>query len=74
MAHIDPTKPVEDRHPVFPWLTESRRGLLYRVLTAGGALAVFYGLMTANEVALWVGLAVAVSNGTPAAHTPVRGT
>lgn len=29
---------------------------LYRVLAAAGPIAVFYGLATSEEVALWIGL------------------
>lgn len=71
MAHTDPTRPTDAApHPVFPWLTEARRAWLYRVLVALGALLVLYGVATATEVAVWLGLAVALSNATPAAHTP----
>lgn len=32
------------------------RAWLYRVLAAAGPIVVFYGLMTAEEAALWIGL------------------
>lgn len=71
MSHVDPTTPPEaEPHPVLPWLTTPRRAWLYRVLLASGALAVLYGLASGEEVALWLGLAVALSNVTPAANTP----
>lgn len=65
MSHVD-----TEEHPVFPWLTRRRRAWLYRVLVAAGGVLTVYGVATAEEVAVWLGLAVAVSNATPAAHTP----
>lgn len=50
------------------------RRWLYRVLGAGGPLIVFYGWMTAEEVALWVGLGGTILGTVPsavaAANTP----
>lgn len=37
-------------------MSESTRGWIYRVATALGALAIFYGAATEAEVALWIGL------------------
>jgi len=71
VTHVDPTTlPDAEPHPVLPWLTTPRRAWLYRVLTAVGALAILYGLVSGEEAAAWLGLAVALSNVTPAAHTP----
>lgn len=39
---------------------------LFRVFAALGPLAIFYGLMTADEAALWIGLGGTIF-GTPAA-------
>lgn len=47
------------------------RAYLYRVLCAAGAVALFYGLMSAEEVAVWAG-AVAVLFGVPAYNTPTQ--
>ncbi|WP_217182597.1 hypothetical protein [Streptomyces sp. AC495_CC817] len=48
------------------------RAWAYRVLVAAGAVAVFYGLMSSQEVVVWLGLAAVVFNATPAAATPIR--
>lgn len=47
------------------------RGYLYRVLTAAGGLAVFYGLMTAEEAVMWAGF-VATLFVVPAYNTPLK--
>lgn len=59
-------------HPVFSWLTETRRAWLYRVLTAVAALAVVYGLISGEQAAAWIavgaaliGLPVAAANTRP---------
>lgn len=46
------------------------RAYIYRVLLAAGAVATFYGLMTAEELAVWGGLAVTVLMVLPTANTP----
>lgn len=48
------------------------RAYAYRVLVAAGAVATFYGALTANEVTMWLGVAAVVFNVTPAAATPTR--
>lgn len=49
------------------------RAWIYGVLVAAGPLAVFYGLATQEEVALWLGVAAsALGNGLALANTPVR--
>lgn len=53
-------------------MTEKTRGYIYRILIAVGSLVVGYGLITANELALWLGLAVAVLNIMPTANTSIR--
>lgn len=53
------------------WFTESRRGYLYRILIAVGALMAGYGVISQNEVALWSGALMAVLNVTPAVNTKV---
>ena len=42
------------------------RRWIFRVVIAVGPIVVFYGLMTADEVALWIGLGGTIL-GTPAA-------
>lgn len=48
---------------------QSTRAYAYRVVTGAGVIASFYGLLTAEEVALWAGL-VATLFVVPAANTP----
>lgn len=50
-------------------MSEKTRAYIYRILIAAGAAAVGYGLITANELALWLGVATAVLNIMPAANT-----
>lgn len=46
------------------------RKYTYGILVAAAPLAVFYGLMTAQEVALWLGVAsAAIGNGLAFANT-----
>jgi len=47
------------------------RAWIYGTLIAAGPLTVFYGLATAQEVALWLGVAAsALGNGLALANTP----
>ncbi len=47
------------------------RAWLYGILIAAGPLAVFYGLATNQEVALWLGVAAAaLGNGLALGNTP----
>lgn len=51
------------------WLRRERnRAYLYRVFASAGVVAVGYGLLSAEEVALWAGL-VATTFALPAANT-----
>jgi hypothetical protein len=54
-------------------MNETQRAYTYRILIAVGTLATGYGLLSANEVALWLGLATAVLNIMPAANTKIHG-
>jgi hypothetical protein len=54
-------------------MTETQRAYTYRILIAVGTLATGYGLITADEVALWLGLATAILNIMPAANTKIHG-
>lgn len=51
---------------------EVTRGYIYRILVAVGTLATGYGIITADQVALWLGLATAVLNIMPAANTSIK--
>lgn len=58
---------VEDWGPI--------RGYVYRVLTALGLAAVLYGILTGDEVKVWLEVAAAVlalGNGLAAANRPVH--
>ena len=50
-------------------MTEKQRAYTYRILIAVGTLVVGYGLITANELALWLGVVTAVLNIMPSANT-----
>jgi hypothetical protein len=53
--------------------TEPVRAWIYRVLIAVGAVVGAYGLLEANEVATWLGLAAVVLNVMPASNTSTKG-
>lgn len=49
------------------------RGYLYRVLVAAATVAAGYGLVTSQELAVWLGLvATVLGTGTAAWFTPTR--
>jgi hypothetical protein len=52
--------------------TQEVRGWIYRVLVAVGALLAGYGLLTTDQIALWLGVVVAVLNVMPSANTSVK--
>lgn len=58
------------------WFTQARRAYIYRVLTALGPAAVFYGLLSGAEVALWLGIGGTVlqtgATALAAANTPTK--
>lgn len=58
----------------FAWLTPARRRRVYISAAAAGPILAFYGLMTQEEFALWLGFAGTVlgatGNGLAAANTP----
>lgn len=54
------------------FLTEPVRGWIYRVLVAVGLLLVGYGVISAEQWALWAGVLVAVLNVMPSANTSVK--
>lgn len=55
-------------------LTPARRRYIYRVLTTLGAVVIFYGVATGEEVALWLNVVatalLAGGTGLAAANTP----
>lgn len=53
-------------------LKETTRAYIYRILAAVGAVVMGYGMITANELALWLGLATAVLNIMPSANTSTK--
>lgn len=53
-------------------LTPEVRGWIYRVLIAVGVLVAGFGWATSDQVALVMGVVVAVLNVMPAGNTPVK--
>lgn len=52
-------------------MTEQTRAYIYRILIAIGAVVAGYGLISSEELALWLGVATAVLNIMPAANTSI---
>lgn len=52
--------------------SEKTRAYIYRVLVGLGAVALTYGLLSANEIATWLGLAGIVFNVMPTANTTTK--
>lgn len=50
--------------------TQKRRAYIYRCLSAGGAVAIYYGTASGEEVAVWLGAAAIVLNIMPILNTP----
>ena len=53
-------------------MTETTRAYIYRILIAAGTVALAYGLITSEQIAVWLGLATAVLNIMPAANTSIH--
>lgn len=53
-------------------LNEKTRAYIYRVLVAVGVLLTGYGVISGNELTLWLGVATAVLNVMPAANTTTK--
>jgi len=53
-------------------MTETTRAYIYRILIALGTVATGYGLITADQIAMWLGLATAILNIMPAANTKIH--
>lgn len=54
-------------------MNEQTRAYIYRILIAVGAVVAGYGLISSEELALWLGVATAVLNIMPAANTSTGG-
>lgn len=55
---------------MFNWFNdEANRALVYNTAVAAGAIVIFYGLATQEEVAVWVGFVLALTNGLARANT-----
>jgi hypothetical protein len=52
--------------------TQEVRGWIYRVLIAVGAVLVTYGVLSADELAVWLGVVVAMLNVMPSVNTSVK--
>lgn len=52
--------------------SEQIRAYIYRLLMAAGAIAMFYGIMTDEELAVWLGFASVALNVLPATNTSIR--
>lgn len=52
--------------------TEEVRAWIYRILIAVGALLVTYGVLSADDLAVWMGVIVAVLNVMPAGNTSIK--
>lgn len=53
-------------------LTPQVRAWIYRILVAVGVLAAGYGLLTDEQVVMWLGLATAIFNIMPSANTSTK--
>jgi hypothetical protein len=53
-------------------MNESTRAYIYRILIAVGTLVAGYGLISNDELALWLGLATAALNIMPTANTSTK--
>lgn len=51
---------------------EKTRAYIYRVLVAVGLLLVGYGIISGNELTLWLGVATAALNIMPVANTNTK--
>jgi hypothetical protein len=51
---------------------EQTRAYIYRILAAAGAVAAGTGIITGDDIVLWLGLAAAVLNIMPAMNTTTK--
>lgn len=54
-------------------MSEKTRAYIYRILIAVGTIVTAYGLITTEQLAVWLGLATAILNIMPAANTSTKG-
>lgn len=54
-------------------MTEQIRAYIYRILVAIGAVVFAYGLLSSEEIAVWLGLATAILNIMPTVNTSTKG-
>ena len=52
--------------------SEKVRAYIYRLLMAAGAVAMFYGIITNEELAVWLGFASVALNVLPATNTSIK--
>jgi hypothetical protein len=52
--------------------SEQIRAYIYRILMAGGAVAMFYGILSNEELTVWLGFAAVVLNVLPATNTTTK--
>lgn len=52
--------------------SEQIRAYIYRLLMAAGAIAMFYGIMTNEELVVWLGFASVALNVLPATNTSTK--
>lgn len=52
------------------WFTTNRRAYIYRVILAAGGIMLFYGIVSAQELAVWGGAIATVLMILPTANTP----
>lgn len=54
------------------WFTQKRRAYAYRATMAAGGVAVFYGVISAQELVVWGGAIATVLMVLPVANTPTN--
>jgi hypothetical protein len=52
--------------------SEQIRAYIYRIIMAGGGVAAFYGILTNEEIVVWLGLAAVILNVLPATNTTTK--
>jgi hypothetical protein len=52
--------------------SEQIRAYIYRILMAAGAVAMFYGILSNEELAVWLGFASVALNVLPATNTSTK--
>ena len=52
--------------------SEQIRAYIYRILMAVGAVVAFYGILSNEEIVVWLGLAAVILNVLPATNTTTK--